>query len=943
MKLERLAAGILAFSITVNAALIPMRETAAQELVGYDEYTAGYSGQPATSNEIILTDDNISGASGISDGIIDGKPAWITAEGSVIHFTFNVPVSGSYNLWIHYYPLEGRGAKIERQIQIDGETPFKKAESIEFSRIYKDSIPYDEGFAYDAAGNEIRPSQIQSPVWSNLYANDKTGYFNSPFAFHLEKGTHILTLTGTSDALAIGELMFRSLEPAASYEDVKAEYDRKGYQEIQGDDIILIQAENALYKSDPTLFPGFDRSSPATQPFSASRILLNTIGGSRWKYPGQWISWQSAVVEPGLYRLGFRARQNIVNGQYVTRKLLINGVVPFKEAENIQFDFDNEWNVDLIGDAQEDYLFYLEKGDIITLEATLGEFSEILRSVQESIYNLNLIYRQILMITGPYPDTFRDYELDLRIPDELGLLASESARLVEIIAEIEREGGRAQGYTSVIKRVVLRIDDMLAHVNDIPRKFNDYQDSVTALGSWLLSAKEQPLELDYIVIAQSDAQTPASEAGLLQKLVSGVQMFLYSFYNDYSVIGHNKKDTQISVWIASGRDQANIIKQMTDNYFTPESDIGVNVRLVAAGSLLPAVLTGKGPDVHLSVAGSEPMNYGMRGAVRKLDDLAGFEAVAGRFYPSALIPYTYEGTVYALPETQSFPLLFYRTDILGQLGIEKIDTWDDVYNIIPELAKKNLNFGIPAFSSTQANSLDLTMYWTLLFQHGGDVYTKDSRQIDIDSQVGVAAFRQWSEFYTNYSLLHTYDFATTFRSGRTPVAIADYTYYNLLSIFAPEINGLWDIAPIPATIRADGTLDRTVFSGGTATEMMATTEKVDESWTFMKWWSEADTQVMYGKELESIMGTAARYPVSNKDALEKMPWSASQAAVIRSQWEHTQGVPEVPGGYLKDREISFALRAALNKGVEPREALTDHIFNINLEIEKMRSEFGLDH
>lgn len=913
------------------------------KLQSYGDYALVYQDKMNLTDKIVLDKSNLITMKDTEIKPINGEDAFLTGENSELTYRFSVPKEGKYNMLFSYYPIEGRGSQIERQIEVDGKVPFEESKSIVFSRIYKDTLPYNNGFQFDSKGNEIRPQQIQAPDWTDHYLSDTTGYYKDPFSFYFSAGEHTVKIKAVNEALAIKEIRLEQKQGLKSYKEIEKDYKTKGYGEVENQKIVYTQAENAFNKSDATLFPNFDRSNPATEPFSPNKILLNTIGGSRWRYPGQWISWKITAPESGLYRIGLRARQNFVSGQFVTRKLFINGEVPFSEAENIRFDFDNNWKNIVFSSENGEYLFYLNKGEnTLTLEATLGDFSEIISSVQSSIYNLNYVYRQILMITGLNPDVFRDYDLGQRLPDCIKILGEESKSLKEILIKIKALSNTSGTYTSAINKMIVRIDEMLKNTDNIPSMFVDYQNNIVGLGAWLLSAKEQPLELDYIMVLPKTEKTPPANVNLFKNISSGIEMFIASFFNDYSNIGdHQSTNETISVWVATGRDQAGIIKQLADNYFTPSSKINVNIKLVGAGSLLPAVLAGKGPDVNLSAASNEPMNYAMRKAVRKLNDLPDFKETIAQFYPSALTPYTYDGTVYALPETQSFPLLFYRSDILSELGIKKIDTWDDIYNIIPELQKKNLNFGLPAFSSVVANALDLTAYWTLLFQHNGQVFSEDSSKIIIDSKVGISAFKQWTEFYTNYSIPSSYDFATRFRSGDIPIAIADYTNYNLLSVFAPEINGLWSFAPIPGTKNTDGSINRSVFSAGAATEMMATTTKVSQSWDFMKWWSSSETQVNYGRELESILGTSARYPAANKNAISQMPWTTAQVSVINEQWQHTKGVPEVPGGYLKDREINFAMRAVLFNGAEPREALTDHIYNINLEIDKMRKEFGL--
>ena len=48
-----------------------------------------------------------------------------------------------------------------------------------------------------------------------------------------------------------------------------------------------------------------------------------------------------------------------------------------------------------------------------------------------------------------------------------------------------------------------------------------------------------------------------------------------------------------------------------------------------------------------------------------------------------------------LPEQQTFPMLFYRKDILIEIGLTPPQTWQDVYNMISVLQKHNMEFFLP--------------------------------------------------------------------------------------------------------------------------------------------------------------------------------------------------------------------------------------------------------
>lgn len=80
-------------------------------------------------------------------------------------------------------------------------------------------------------------------------------------------------------------------------------------------------------------------------------------------------------------------------------------------------------------------------------------------------------------------------------------------------------------------------------------------------------------------------------------VVHEFKKLFYSFIVDYNAIGNVAEEGEdsrtITVWIGSGRDQANVIKALIDETFTPEKNINVNVQLVDMNTLLQATLAGQ--------------------------------------------------------------------------------------------------------------------------------------------------------------------------------------------------------------------------------------------------------------------------------------------------------------------------------------------------------------
>lgn len=195
---------------------------------------------------------------------------------------------------------------------------------------------------------------------------------------------------------------------------------------------------------------------------------------------------------------------------------------------------------------------------------------------------------------------------------------------------------------------------MAEDTDSIPSRISNFRDNLSGLSSWLAYRRDQPLEIDYILVASPEAKLPSPTASMASKFINSLKAFIYSFIEDYTNIGEVYEGQKvIKVWVGGGRDQAQIIRDLINDSFTPQTGIKVNVSLVQAG-LIEAILAGKGPDVVLTVSRGQPVNLAARGALVDLSKFKDFDQVKKRFAPTALVPYTYNGGVYGLPVTQDF-------------------------------------------------------------------------------------------------------------------------------------------------------------------------------------------------------------------------------------------------------------------------------------------------
>ena len=932
-----------------------------QRVGTYTGYLNDHAGaaHPDQSVAVDLYDYESDGGVEVYNDYEGEEQALFTDTDSKVTWKIDVPEAGFYNIIMEYLLPESRGVAAERIVYLNGEIPFEDARNISFTRIWTDAGEP----TVDNQGNEIRPSQVEAPGWQKAYFRDDMGYITEPYMFYLEKGENTIGLEAENEPMILRSLGITRVQELDTYQEYMAKCPADASTDTAKNYMTLIEGEDSTYRSESSLYAKYDRSSPTTQPNSVTKTVLNYVGGEAWRSSGQWIEWEFEVPEDGYYNIMVKGRQNYSRGVVSSRSVYIDGEIPFRELQEISFAYSNDWDYKNLAAADgTPYNLYLTKGvHTIRLEATLGGIGSILEELEDSTFRLNQIYRKVLVYTGATPDQYRDYYIERSYPEIIEAMDLESKRLFKLVDDmVAYSGQKADGIASA-QTVAQQLERFCEKPQKITLEFTTFKDNITALGTAALNLSETKLDIDYLVVSGVNVRPEEKKANAAMKLLHEMKSFAASFVVDYNAVGdvyaEGSGEDIVKVWVLTGRDQGTILKSMVDDTFTPESGVKVNVEVVDPSALMNAVMAGRGPNVVLSVAADQPVNYALRNAVEDLTQFDDWQEVFSHYTESSYEQYGLDGHIYAIPETQTFNVMFYRKDVLEELELEIPNTWQELIEMMPTIQGNNLSIGIPtaAGSSTNAtattavasNAPDLSLYFTLLFQYGGDMYNQDGTKTEVDDEPGVKAFKDYIRYFNDYGLPTVYDFVSRFRSGEMPIGIAAYSTYNTLMVSAPEIRGLWDFTLIPGTERtaADGStyIDRSDFITGNATMMVATEKESlrQDSWEFMKWWAQPETQVRFGREIEALLGSSARYATANKDAFVQLSWSNDDIAVLDAQWDQTVGIREVPGGYFTGRHITNAIRKVINEKTGSRETIIDYAVTINDEIEKKRIEFGL--
>lgn len=988
----------------------------AKELLGtvsYEKYVSNHSNEtlyPKATDTVTVsgTDYDRDGTTAdVSIETFEGVAALRTGSTGTVSYKITVPKDGMYCVQLVYWPIEGEtnSTSIQRIFRINDKVPFSETYNIALTKVWSPTYdPADENtistkngdllrrFRCDIDRNEIRPTFVQTPRWCTYDIRDVDGFYKDPFEFFLKAGDNYLSFEAVAEEMAIGSISIHPLEDVQSYDEYIASFPGAA----KGTDKVVIQGEEPYRNSSSTIYPVEDRSSALTTPCDTHRVLLNTIGGEKWQVASQWIEYRFSVNADGLYQIIPRFRQNVNDGLYSSRVLYIysddsvkegtagyyNGV-PFDEARELRFNYSTDWQceplrygkveVDEKGHSSIQYYdceFFFKAGVTYTIkfEVSLGTMGEVVQRVQNSLDIINEAYLNIMKLTGAEPDEYRDYYFSSVMPDTVINIIIQAGRIQKIADELTALAGTKSSNVAILEKMSWILDKMGKNPEEeIAKNLTELKSRIGNIGTWLSTAKTQPLQIDSITIQSAEAKKPRANANFFQAFGHEISSFWQSFLRNYDRMGAIEDtslvEDSIEVWNAYGRDQAQVIRNLINKDFTPTTGYTVNLKLVAGGTLLPSILAGSGPDAYIGLGEDNVINYAIRGALMPIENYSDFKDMLfyqvdddfntifdangnpvrndkAQFNDAAMLVLGISDAddvmhYYGLPETQSFPMMFIRSDIMADLGIQSLDTWYELLEAATILSQNSMTVGL---------SND---YKIFLYQMGGTLFADNGMRINLDSNLALDSFETMCNMFTMYSFPYKYNFTNRFRTGEMPIGIAAYNgTYNHLIVFATELRGRWQFVPVPGYEIPDGKggtfINNVSVSTVSAIVMIKGCDQEEGTWEFMKWHVGSDCQVKYSNEMIAILGDSAKHGTANIEALSTMPWTNKERANLVSQFQNLASIPNYPGSYIIGRYTKFSFLAAYNDGADPVAKLRSYITLINKEITRKRSEFGLE-
>ncbi len=908
------------------------------DAVSYKKYDEKYSSVPKGSSSIIINaadynkekttaavevKNNYEGSTGSSLYMAEtGTTAW----------DFTVPSTGRYAMRITYYQPKGTNTTIERMLYVDGYLPFIEARYFYFPRVWKYVLDEENGFDIDMNGNDIRPVREEDPKWETYYLRDWLGYTIDPFEFYLTEGVHTISFESAREPIAISKIEFYPYLEEAPYEEVLAGWLSQGIQPVTDIDPIKVQAEKPVNISIQNMFPANDRTSALTEPQDPAVIKYNILD---YGTVGQWVRYEVEVPKDGLYEIDARFRQNALIGMFSSRRIRINGEIQFREASYCRFIFGTPFQSAPLNDGKTNFMFHLKEGvNVIEFEVVLGEMTEYVYEIEQVIDNLRLAYNTILMITGASPDASRDYSFERIVPEAIETLAISAKTIFDIADAIVEVTGEKGDQIAALETYAILFKTMAEDEYEIAPNFTNFKNYIVKLSDWLYAALGQPLKMDYFTVQAPESKPPKAVANFFEAAWFEIKAFVMSFFMDYTTIGFRtasdvEYDDTITMWAVADRETMLIQRRIIDTYFTPEYNIGLTIKVISAG-LTEAIIAGIGPDIA-GMSSVDTITWGLRTAVEPLNNFEGFDEVMSWFPPAATVPLTLYGTTYGIPEGMGFNMVFYRLDVLAELGLDIPKTWQDLYDIMPVIQNKHLQIGMPvALGGTNI----------FLYQSGVTLYADDGMRVNLDSNEALSAFESLTNFFTKYSCPVEWEISR-FRSGEIPIIIGDcVSMYNTLMGFA-ELRGLWEMAPLLGKRQDDGTINNTSITTVSSIIIPRGANNPESSWKYIKWRASEETQKRFVAETIAVSAPTTKVNTANLNALLNQPWTTYEYEAVSTQINALDAIPEYPGGYIIGVYVNNAFLEVNNSKTDPSESMLDRILDMNKEISRKRKEFNM--
>lgn len=853
----------------------------------------------------------------------------------VVEVTVQVPETALYVMSFEYLSYDDSIMPMEFSLEVDGAYPFYECRNVELEVTWK---PKAE-ISTDRYGDEVVTVPDKAMQWEKAALKDSSYRHSEELLLQLSAGEHTLKMTVNGGTFLFGGLSLSAPETVPGY---------TGSQAATGNALIDIQGEDYAWTNDSAIHGVAEYDSSVT-PYEVKKTVLNTIDADAFGTAGQSITYSFEVTQAGNYYIALNYSQSSKTDFPVFLDVSVDGEILHDAFRSYEMDYTTKYKVHTLTDDQGSKLsVYLEPGvHTVTYTISMDAICYILEAIEEIMAGVNDLSLEITKVAGTNADKYRDLQLSRYIPDLEEQLYGYAAWLYDL-EESAKVFTDSKDNVAVLSSLIIAAEQLISladEPDEIPYRIAELSTSTNSVNQHLANTIDNLLQngisIDRMYVYQEEATLPKAP-NFFQSLWMSIKRFFASF-TEQSYSASNTNPDHLQVWVNRSNQYVQVMQKMIDEYFTPETGIVVDISIMPDQTkLVLANSSGNAPDVATGINYTIPYELAIRGALVDMTQFEGFRETASVYEPGFFLTGTIGDSVYAMPETMNFWVLFYRTDVLDKLGLEVPNTMEDVVDMLPELQMRGLNFYYPTAGMLAMRNFHGTT--PLLVQNGGALYSGVAQDgTTLGSEASVKGFTELTDLFTVYNMPVNIDnFYQHFRNGDLPIGIADYGTYNLLRNAAPELESSWEIAIVPGTEQADGSINRSTCGCAESTVIF---DKEDDSreqkaWEFIQWWSSTETQAEFGQIMQITYGDEYFWPTANVDAFAQLPIDTDHKEVVLEFAANVVDVARVPGTYMLEREMSNAFNSIVVDGESAQTRIDAAVKTINREIKRKLEEFG---
>ncbi|CAD5902872.1 sugar ABC transporter substrate-binding protein [Carnobacterium maltaromaticum] len=371
----------------------------------------------------------------------------------------------------------------------------------------------------------------------------------------------------------------------------------------------------------------------------------------------------------------------------------------------------------------------------------------------------------------------------------------------------------------------------------------------------------------------------------------------------------SKKDSAEKVTFWYMGDGSKEIQPIIDD-FEKESGVKVDLQSIpwsaSHDKLLTAVASGDGPDV-VQMGTTWMAEFVDAGALKDISSYIDSEDTlkSDNFFDGSVTTTKFDDKYYAVPWYTETRALYYRTDLLKEVGYDKAPaTWEELQDAATKLAargKDMYGFGADLAEPTSA--------FMFARQNGSELFDKSGKPL-FDKKPFVEAVDYLDSFIQNGSAPKAdlgLDVSQTFGStGIVPMFISGPWMITAITKDAPDIEGKWATAVLP---KKENNMSST---GGANLAMFESSKNEKNGMKLIEFLARPENQLTFFKNSNSL-------PTSHKAWEDPILAEDEKIAVFGEQLKNSEPMPmmkeweEISQAYLKVWEQIYANGADTKK------------------------------